>query len=59
MPMKLSHEDVPGSLKALDDDIEAHPDQTKPLDPAIVERVRDLVCGVEIDLEAPLRTERE
>lgn len=59
MPMKLSHEDVPGSLKALDDDIEGHPDQTKPLDPAIVQRALDLVRGVEIDLEAPLRREHE
>lgn len=57
--MKLSHEDVPGSLKALDDDIEAHPDQVRPLGPTVVNRVQDLVRGVEIDLEAPLCDEHE
>jgi hypothetical protein len=59
MPMKLSHEDVPASLKALGDDIEAHPDQLKPLDLTILQRVQDLVRGVELDLEAPLHVEHE
>lgn len=54
MSMKLSHEDIPGSLKALDDDIEANPDQIKLLAPSIVQRAQDLVRGIEIDLEAPL-----
>ncbi|MFJ3466657.1 type II toxin-antitoxin system PrlF family antitoxin [Pseudomonas sp. NPDC090201] len=59
MSMKLSHDDVLGSLKALDDDIEAHPDQIKPLDPTIALRVQNLVREVEIDLEAPLSREHE
>lgn len=59
MSMKLSHEDVPGSLKALDDDIEANPDELKPLAPTTIQRAQDLVRGIEIDLEAPLRDEDE
>lgn len=59
MPLILSHKHVIASLKALDDDIKAHPDQLTPLEPAVVQRARDLVRGVEVDLEAPLREEDE
>ena len=44
----------PSYLKALDDDVEAHPAQIKLLDLTILQRVQDLVRGVEIDLEATL-----
>jgi hypothetical protein len=50
----LSHEDVPGSLKSILEDMTAYPERVTPLDAALVQRVRDLVKGVEINLDAPL-----
>jgi antitoxin PrlF len=50
----LAHEDVPGSLKSILEDIAAHPERVTPLDAALAQRVLDLVKGVEIDLDAPL-----
>lgn len=46
-------------LKRLAKDIEAHPETLKPIDPALVCRVRALVNDVEIDLASPLCPEDE
>jgi hypothetical protein len=59
MPPKLSfedldHQDVPGSLQLISDDIEAHPYQLQPLDAGLVQLVHELVQDVEIDLNASL-----
>lgn len=50
----LPHQDVLESLTLISEDIEAHPESFTPLDTALVERVRDLIRDVEIDLDAPL-----
>lgn len=59
MVLKLSHDDVPGSLEAVLKDIETNPAHLEPLDPALVARVYELIEGVEIDLDAPLGAEDE
>jgi hypothetical protein len=57
MALNLSHGDIAASLKALSDDIEAHPHLLKPLDPAWVQSIRELTRGVDIDLDARLDEE--
>ena len=46
--------DVARSLKLILDDIAVRPDRIKPLDAGLVLRARELVKGVEFDLDAPL-----
>lgn len=43
-----------GFLDLLERDIAAHPDRLKPVPEDLVHRARDLVHGVEVDLDAPL-----
>lgn len=50
----LSQQNVVKSLKFILEDIEAHPDRLKQLDPDLVQRARSLVEGLEVDLDAPL-----
>ncbi len=46
-------------LQLLASDITLHPDRLRAIDPGLVQRARDLVAGVELDLDAPLRPEDE
>jgi antitoxin PrlF len=45
---------VSAFLDFLARDIALHPERLRPLDPAFVARIRALVEGVEVDLDAPL-----
>jgi antitoxin PrlF len=46
-------------LNLLARDMAQHPERIKPLDPALLRRVRALTRGVSFDLNAPLRPEDE
>ena len=46
-------------LSFLARDMEAHPERVQAVDAQFVERVRGLVRGVEVDLDAPLSDEDE
>jgi antitoxin PrlF len=46
-------------LRFLAKDIEAHPERLKTLDTNLAARVRKLVTGVDLDLDAPLSAEDE
>ncbi len=46
-------------LQLLAADIHANPGRLRAIDPALIQRARDLVAGVELDLDAPLRPEDE
>lgn len=50
----LFQQDAAESLKLVLEDIAANPDRLKPLDPGLVQRARDLVEGVAIDLNTSL-----
>src|ERR1700688_3643284 len=43
-----------GFLDLLERDIATHPERLQPVPERLVERARDLVRGVEVDLDAPL-----
>lgn len=59
MALILSHDDIAASLKALDDDIEAHPDRLRPISSEMLQRIGELTRNVDIDLDAPLADEDE
>lgn len=40
-------------------DMAAHPERLRSIEPALLQRVRALVAGVEVDLDAPLAAEDE
>jgi hypothetical protein len=44
-------------LDAISHDIHAHPEALQPVGAAIIERMRRLVAGVDVDLEQPLAPE--
>ena len=48
-----------GFLNFLAQDIAAHPERLRELDSAFVERLRELVGGVEVDLDAALSADDE
>jgi len=48
---------VEAFLDLLADDIERYPERLRPLDPALVASMRELVAGVETNLDAPLPQE--
>lgn len=44
-------------LDALAQDIDEHPEALRPVDAALVDRVKSLVADVEVDLDKPLLPE--
>jgi antitoxin PrlF len=46
-------------LRLLASELQAHPERLQPVDPALVERARELIKGVEVDRDAPLSPEDE
>ena len=46
-------------LQLLDGDITRRPSLLRAIDPGLIQRARDLVNGVEVDLDATLRPEDE
>ena len=46
-------------LEFLANDMAAHPERLRPVDPALLERIHTLTQGVEIDLDQPLSPDDE
>lgn len=46
-------------LRLLASDLQTHPERLQPVNPGLVQRARELVGGVEVDLDAPLSPEDE
>lgn len=55
----LRDNDLPESLALISEDVAAHPQRLKAIDPALVGQMRELTAGVEIDLDAPLSPQDE
>ena len=59
VPIDFDDLSVAEVLDAIDADIDAQSDQIRPLDCALHDRIRVLVAGVDVDLDAPLAIDDE
>ena len=57
--MANDNNDVAAFLEFLAKDIERHPENLKPLTPALMRRVKKLVRGIKVDLDAPIDADFE
>lgn len=52
-----SEDKTQAALNALADDIDYQPDIIRPVEKELVDRIRSLVAGIEVDLDQPLSPE--